>query len=109
MKNHSHPHQSHADIGAFEPVHPERFAAAQKSTLVSIGINVLLTTLQVGGGFLAHSQALMADGLHSLSDLFSDVLVLYANRHGNQHADAEHPYGRLFWGYSLRCSGRYCW
>jgi cation diffusion facilitator family transporter len=42
---------------------------------------------------LAHSQALMADGLHSLSDLFSDVLVLYANRHGNQHADAEHPYG----------------
>jgi cation diffusion facilitator family transporter len=93
MKNHSHPHQSHADIGAFEPVHPERFAAAQKSTLVSIGINVLLTTLQVGGGFLAHSQALMADGLHSLSDLFSDVLVLYANRHGNQHADAEHPYG----------------
>jgi cation diffusion facilitator family transporter len=93
MKNHSHPHQSHADIGAFEPVHPERFAAAQKSTLVSIGINVLLTTLQVGGGILAHSQALMADGLHSLSDLFSDVLVLYANRHGNQHADAEHPYG----------------
>ena len=93
MKNHSHPHQSHADIGAFEPVHPERFAAAQKSTWVSIGINVLLTTLQMGGGFLAHSQALMADGLHSLSDLFSDVLVLYANRHGNRHADAEHPYG----------------
>ena len=93
MKNHSHPHQSHADIGAFEPVHPERFAAAQKSTWVSICINVLLTTLQMGGGFLAHSQALMADGLHSLSDLFSDVLVLYANRHGNRHADAEHPYG----------------
>ena len=35
----------------------------------------------------------MADGLHSLSDLLSDVLVLYANRHGNRHADANHPYG----------------
>ena len=35
----------------------------------------------------------MADGLHSLSDLLSDVLVLYANRHGNRHADADHPYG----------------
>ncbi len=35
----------------------------------------------------------MADGLHSLSDLFSDVLVLFANRHGNTHADANHPYG----------------
>src|ERR1019366_2169476 len=93
MKNHTNPHQSQADIGAFEPVHPERFAAAQKSTWVSIGINVLLTTFQVSGGFFAHSQALMADGLHSLSDLLSDVLVLYANRHGNRHADANHPYG----------------
>src|SRR5450756_1920878 len=93
MKNHTNPHQSQADIGASEPVHPERFAAAQKSTWVSIGINVLLTTFQVAGGFFAHSQALMADGLHSLSDLLSDVLVLYANRHGNRHADANHPYG----------------
>jgi cation diffusion facilitator family transporter len=93
MKNHSKPHQSQAGNGAFEPVHPERFAAAQKSTWVSIGINVLLTALQMVGGFFAHSQALMADGLHSLSDLLSDVLVLYANRHGSRHADADHPYG----------------
>ncbi len=93
MKNHTHKHQSQADIGAFEPMHPERFAAAQKSTWVSIVINLLLTFFQVVGGFFAHSQALMADGLHSLSDLLSDVLVLYANRHGNRHADADHPYG----------------
>jgi cation diffusion facilitator family transporter len=93
MKNHTHTHSSREKIGAFEPVHPERFAAAQKSTWVSIVINVMLTLLQVAGGFFAHSQALMADGLHSLSDLFSDVLVLYANRHGNRHADADHPYG----------------
>jgi len=93
MKNHTQTHPSRDNIGAFEPVHPERFAAAQKSTWVSIGINVLLTSFQVVGGFFAHSQALMADGLHSLSDLFSDVLVLFANRHGNRHADADHPYG----------------
>jgi cation diffusion facilitator family transporter len=74
-------------------MHPERFAAAQKSTWVSIFTNLLLTFFQVMGGFFAHSQALMADGLHSLSDLLSDVLVLYANRHGNRHADADHPYG----------------
>ncbi|MEO8331699.1 MAG: cation diffusion facilitator family transporter [Gallionella sp.] len=93
MKNHTAPHHPKADIAAFEPAHPERFAAAQKSTWVSIFINLLLTFLQVVGGFFAHSQALMADGLHSLSDLLSDVLVLYANRHGNRHADANHPYG----------------
>jgi len=93
MKNHAPPQQSRADIGAFEPTNPERFAAAQKSTWVSIIINLILTFFQVTGGFFAHSQALMADGLHSLSDLLSDVLVLYANRHGNRHADANHPYG----------------
>jgi cation diffusion facilitator family transporter len=49
--------------------------------------------LQVLGGFFGRSQSLMADGMHSLADLLSDVLVLFANRHGNKHADAEHPYG----------------
>ena len=93
MKNHAHPHQHRAVIGTFEPTNPERFAAAQKSTWMSIAINLMLTFFQVVGGFFAHSQALMADGLHSLSDLLSDVLVLYANRHGNRHADANHPYG----------------
>jgi cation diffusion facilitator family transporter len=93
MKNYSNQHHTQANIEAFEPVNARRFSAAQKSTWVSIGINVLLTTMQMVGGFLVHSQALMADGLHSLSDLLSDVLVLYANRHGSRHADAEHPYG----------------
>jgi len=79
--------------GTFQPAHPERYEAAQKSTWVSVGINVVLTVMQIVGGFFAHSQALMADGLHSLSDLLSDALVLVANRQGNQHADAEHPYG----------------
>lgn len=93
MKNHSHSHSAHTNKVGFEPAHPERFAAARKSTWVSIVINMVLTILQVVGGFFSHSQALMADGLHSLSDLLSDVLVLYANRHGNRHADANHPYG----------------
>ncbi len=93
MKNHNHSHSARTPKEVFEPANPERFAAAQKSTWVSIGINLALTFLQVMGGFFAHSQALMADGLHSLSDLLSDVLVLFANRHGNAHADANHPYG----------------
>ena len=88
MKNHTHSHSI-----AFEPAHPERYAAARKSTWVSIVINLLLTLLQVVAGYLGRSQSLMADGLHSLSDLFADIMVLFANRHGNRHADANHPYG----------------
>jgi cation diffusion facilitator family transporter len=49
--------------------------------------------MQVLAGFFGKSQSLMADGLHSFADLLSDVLVLFANRHGNRHADANHPYG----------------
>lgn len=92
MKNPAHSH-THGKPDVFEPAHPERFAAAQKSTWVSIIINMLLTVLQVLAGFFGKSQSLMADGLHSFSDLVADVLVLFANRHGNKHADAEHPYG----------------
>lgn len=92
MKNHTHPHKQSKPV-AFEPAHPVRFAAARKSTWVSIVINLLLTVLQVVAGFFGKSQSLMADGLHTFSDLVSDILVLYANRHGNRHADANHPYG----------------
>ncbi len=92
MKNHTHK-LSHDVSAAFEPAHPVRFAAARKSTWVSIFINLCLTVMQVLAGFFGKSQSLMADGLHSLADLLSDVLVLFANRHGNKHADADHPYG----------------
>ena len=92
MKNHTHSQTHDMSVG-FEPAHPVRFAAARKSTWVSIFINLALTIMQVLAGFFGKSQSLMADGLHSLADLLSDVLVLFANRHGNRHADANHPYG----------------
>ena len=92
MKNQTHTH-NHGKPAAFEPAHPERFAAARKSTWVSIVINLLLTALQTLAGFFGNSKSLMADGLHSFSDLVADILVLFANRHGNRHADANHPYG----------------
>ena len=92
MNNHTHSH-SHSKSAAFEPEHPERYAAARKSTWISILVNLLLTIAQLVGGFIGRSQALMADGLHSLSDLLADIMVLFANRHGNRHADANHPYG----------------
>ncbi|HKB58883.1 MAG TPA: cation diffusion facilitator family transporter [Gallionellaceae bacterium] len=99
MKNHPDssergPHNHlHSKSAVFEPTHPERYAAARKSTWASIFINLMLTLLQVIAGYFGRSQSLMADGLHSLSDLLADVMVLFANRHGNRGADARHPYG----------------
>lgn len=69
------------------------YRAANKVTLVSVGVNVALTVLQVVVGIIGKSQALVADGMHSLSDLLCDFLVLFANRHGSKDADKDHPYG----------------
>ncbi|HEX7386981.1 MAG TPA: cation diffusion facilitator family transporter [Castellaniella sp.] len=74
---------------------PERHAAAQRSTWVSVWVNLLLTAAQMVIGLFAHSQALIADAIHSLSDLISDAVVLFANKHSGKAPDADHPYGHL--------------
>jgi cation diffusion facilitator family transporter len=71
----------------------ERSAAASRSTWVSVGVNVVLSTTQIVVGVLAKSQGLIADGIHSLSDLVADFVVLFAGHHGQKDADTDHPYG----------------
>lgn len=76
-----------------EPVDPQRYREASRATWISAALNLALTVAQLIVGWLAHSQSLIAHGLHSFSDLLSDFLVLYANRKGSHPADREHPYG----------------
>lgn len=71
----------------------ERAAAASRSTWVSVGVNVALSTAQIILGIFSKSQGLIADGIHSLSDLVADFIVLLANRHSQKEADAGHHYG----------------
>lgn len=71
----------------------ERYQSAQKVTWISVAVNVVLTVLQIVIGIIGKSSALVADGVHSLSDLLCDFLVLFANRHGSKDADDDHPYG----------------
>jgi len=71
----------------------ERAAEAQKATWVSVAVNLLMTVAQLVVGWLAHSQSLVAHGLHSFSDLLSDFLVIYASRQSAHPADDAHPYG----------------
>jgi cation diffusion facilitator family transporter len=54
---------------------------------------VFLASAQVAIGLFARSQALVADGIHSLSDLVADGVVLFAARHSHAEADDNHPYG----------------
>ena len=71
----------------------ERAAAASRSTWISVGVNIGLTCTQITVGTLSRSQGLVADGIHSLSDLVADVVVLFASHAGKKDADQEHPYG----------------
>ena len=71
----------------------ERAAAASRSTWVSVAVNLGLTVVQIMVGMLAKSQGLIADGIHSLSDLVADIVVLIANHHSQKDADEDHPYG----------------
>ena len=71
----------------------QRAAAASRSTWVSVGVNLVLTILQIVVGIFAKSQGLVADGIHSLSDLVADFVVLFANHHSKKEADEAHPYG----------------
>ncbi|MEY3445855.1 MAG: hypothetical protein RIR45_610 [Pseudomonadota bacterium] len=71
----------------------ERSAAATRSTWVSVVVNVVLSTTQIVVGVFARSQGLIADGLHSLSDLVADFVVLFASHHSKKDADENHPYG----------------
>ncbi|HTH58888.1 MAG TPA: cation diffusion facilitator family transporter [Paraburkholderia sp.] len=66
---------------------------ARKTTFVSIAVNSVLVVLQIVVGVFAHSQALIADGIHSLADLVSDFVVLLANRHSGAQPDEDHNYG----------------
>jgi cation diffusion facilitator family transporter len=71
----------------------ERAAAASRSTWVSVVVNLALTSTQIVAGVLTKSHGLIADGIHSLSDLVADFVVLLANHHSQKDADADHPYG----------------
>lgn len=87
-----HHHHHHSSVDA-QARRTERGRETRKVALVTGVVNLLLSIAQVVVGLFANSAALIADGVHSASDLFSDVLVWFAARHAAQAPDADHPYG----------------
>jgi len=72
---------------------PVRYQASRRVALTAMVTNALLVAGQVIIGTIGHSQALVADGFHTLADLCTDLLVLFALKHSAKEADEEHPYG----------------
>ncbi len=96
MASHSHGGHSHGDNKTpteGQQKTADQNAAAIRSTWVSVAVNVSLSSLQIIVGLLAKSQGLVADGIHSLSDLIADFVVLLAGKQSRKDADHDHPYG----------------
>jgi len=71
----------------------QRYREVLRVTLIGSLFDLILGVVKIIGGFISTSTALIADGVHSLSDLFTDFIVIYAAKHSHREADAEHPYG----------------
>jgi len=70
-----------------------RYREIRKVTLIGSVVDLVLGVVKIAVGLFAGSQALIADGVHSLSDLATDFLVIFAAKHAHREADEEHPYG----------------
>lgn len=94
---HHHPATASRRLASYQASEPvaesERSQVARRSTWTSVFVNITLVVFQMVVGVVAQSQALIADAIHSLSDILSDFVVLVANRHSGKAADAGHPFG----------------
>ncbi len=64
-----------------------------KAIIVGAIANLLLSIFKFAGGILGNSVALVADAIHSLSDLVTDIIVLFTHQIGKMPQDEDHPYG----------------
>ncbi len=70
-----------------------RYNESTKVTLISITLNIILTILKIISGILGNSSSIIADGIHSASDILTSIGILIGNYFSKKPKDLEHPYG----------------
>ena len=81
-----HNHQHHLPISG-------RNRQVKRITWIGLGLNVLLTVLKLVAGVVGHSQAMIADAVHSVSDFGTDLVLLLGIRAWSKPRDERHPFG----------------
>jgi cation diffusion facilitator family transporter len=71
----------------------EKYLAGKRVTVIGAATNLLLSILKLAAGIFGRSEALIADAVHSLSDLVSDVVVLVSLKVSQKPVDESRPYG----------------
>ena len=65
----------------------------RRVTFAGILVNILIAVAKAVAGVMSSSQALVADAVHSASDLVTDLVVVFSVRYWVAPADEDHPYG----------------
>ena len=87
---------SHAGAAAFSSgsgSRPEEAREVSRATWIGVWVNAALAVLKAAAGLTSGSRALMADAVHTLSDLATDAAILIGVRYWCAPADAEHQHG----------------
>lgn len=85
MSEYLHPHYGRG--------REERVNEATRVTIVGAAVNLFLVIGKLIAGIAGSSQALVADAVHSLSDLATDMFLLFTVKIAGKEADEDHPYG----------------
>lgn len=73
--------------------HDRSYLAARRVTWAGLVANLALAAIKIAAGVVGHSRAVVADGVHSISDIATDLVVLFGMRYWSAPADANHPHG----------------
>jgi len=65
----------------------------EKISLLSVFINAILSVIKITAGFFTHSSSVLAEGFHSLMDVFSSAIGFLGIRASKKPVDEKHPYG----------------
>ena len=68
-------------------------SASYRVTFAGVAVNAVLVALKLVAGIVGHSQALVADAVHSASDFVTDGIVLFGLRAGQKGPDEDHHFG----------------
>lgn len=71
----------------------KKFDLATRVSAITIFFNILLFILKFFSGIVSHSKAMLSDAVHTLSDVFSTVVVIIGIRLSRRGADKTHQYG----------------
>lgn len=70
-----------------------RYQALKKTSLITVVVNVALAAAKAVAGFLSGSMAVLSDAVHTLSDVFTTLMVILGLKISSREADDSHPYG----------------